>query len=99
MGGLLQIGFLTSFRRSNVITIALGVFAAAIAVYPADVSYAAPDQENQAPRSRATRESGSNPPYAAMVLDVNSASGLGDSRPLVERATGRGSRRAAVRVS
>ena len=72
MGGLLQIGFLTSFRRSNVITIALGVFAAAIAVYPADVSYAAPDQENQARRSRATRESGSNPPYAAMVLDGNS---------------------------
>src|SRR4029077_17326489 len=49
--------------------------AAADVVYRADVSHAASGQENQASHSHTTREAGSGPPYAAIVLDVNSGKG------------------------
>jgi D-alanyl-D-alanine carboxypeptidase len=52
----------------------LGALAAAVVFYPADVGHAASSYDQHASHElpRATHESSSGPPYAAIVLDVNS---------------------------
>jgi D-alanyl-D-alanine carboxypeptidase len=52
----------------------LGALAAAVVFYPADVVHAASSYDQHASHElpRATHESSSGPPYAAIVLDVNS---------------------------